>query len=206
MPAETYGFEWFNPDTGVKVSSGTITWGGGNRTFTPPFSGDAALWLGPLPPVAAIDASPMNGFVPLLVNLDGSDSHDPDGTVISYAWDFDDDGLVDSSDMITSHVYSSHGVHLASLTVTDNDGLTNTASVEIAVALQPGDFDYDLDVDQEDFGRFQACLSGFQVPQDDPACVWAKLSGNNYVDQNDLTLFLQCMTGAGVLGNPACAD
>jgi hypothetical protein len=36
--------EWFNPSTGITTSAGTIT-GGAQRQFTPPFSGDAVLYL-----------------------------------------------------------------------------------------------------------------------------------------------------------------
>ena len=45
LVAATYNYEWFNPDTGMIAGTGTITAGSGNRTFTPPFSGDAVLYL-----------------------------------------------------------------------------------------------------------------------------------------------------------------
>jgi hypothetical protein len=69
----------------------------------------------------------------------------------------------------------------------------------------PGDFDRDGDVDLKDFGRFQACLSGHLVPQNDPACAWAKLAGHNYVDQADMTRFRRCLSGAGIPADPNCA-
>ncbi len=67
-----------------------------------------------------------------------------------------------------------------------------------------GDFDGDGDIDQSDFGRFQACLSGTFVPQNDPNCAKAKYDQNTFVDQNDMFLFLQCLTGPGIPANPAC--
>ena len=36
--------EWFNPSNGATTSGGTVA-GGANRSFTPPFSGDAVLYL-----------------------------------------------------------------------------------------------------------------------------------------------------------------
>jgi hypothetical protein len=36
--------EWFNPATGVTTDGGTVA-GGGTRIMTPPFSGDAVLYL-----------------------------------------------------------------------------------------------------------------------------------------------------------------
>ena len=43
--AGTYDFEWFNPVTSNIQGTGTITATTGNRSFTPPFSNDAVLYL-----------------------------------------------------------------------------------------------------------------------------------------------------------------
>ena len=59
----------------------------------------------------------------------------------------------------------------------------------------PGDFDLDGDVDQQDFGHFQVCLSGFGTPYA-AGCADADLEGDNDVDTNDLSVFLDCMAGA----------
>jgi chitodextrinase len=40
----TYSVEWLNPSTG-KITSGAQVTGGGQKSFTPPFSGDAVLYL-----------------------------------------------------------------------------------------------------------------------------------------------------------------
>jgi len=64
------------------------------------------------------------------VSFNGSSSTDSDGTIISYAWDFGDGGS--SSGSIVSHVYSSPGTYTVSLTVTDNNGATNT---DTAIAI-----------------------------------------------------------------------
>lgn len=69
------------------------------------------------------------------------------------------------------------------------------------------DFDHDGDVDQKDFGHFQTCYSGMFVPQENPACLNARLdSQDTDVDQEDLTIFLNCLSGEGVLADPGCAD
>src|SRR5262245_49312297 len=40
-----YTYEWFNPSTGRTVETGSLTAAAGDRSFAPPFSGDAVLYL-----------------------------------------------------------------------------------------------------------------------------------------------------------------
>jgi hypothetical protein len=68
------------------------------------------------------------------------------------------------------------------------------------------DLDYDGDVDQDDFGRFQACLSGAGVIQTDPDCGSARLDGDEDVDGDDLVIFQRCMSGPNVPTDLECAD
>jgi hypothetical protein len=50
--------EWLNPSTGLKTPAGTISGGSSQKSFTPPFSGDAVLYLadagGAAPPSAPV--------------------------------------------------------------------------------------------------------------------------------------------------------
>lgn len=58
----------------------------------------------------------------------------------------------------------------------------------------PVDYDLDDDVDQNDYGHLQSCLSGsFVAPADD--CVDADLDEDDDVDGRDLELFLGCWSG-----------
>ncbi|HOM52612.1 MAG TPA: discoidin domain-containing protein [Phycisphaerae bacterium] len=59
-----------------------------------------------------------------------------------------------------------------------------------------GDMDHDHDVDMEDFGAFQICLSGGQAVVD-PACLEARLDGDLDVDQADVEIFIACAAGPG---------
>ena len=43
--SRTLSVEWFNPSTGVTTAGGSIAAGSSSRLFTPPFSGDAVLYL-----------------------------------------------------------------------------------------------------------------------------------------------------------------
>lgn len=75
-----------------------------------------------------------------------------------------------------------------------------------ALAPMKPDFDRDGDVDLDDFGHLQACLSGPDTPQTDPACQDARLDLDSDVDLADIDAFLQCFSGAGVLADYGCMN
>ena len=68
------------------------------------------------------------------------------------------------------------------------------------------DFDQDGDVDQEGFGRLQACYSGEARDQPDSSCLPAKFDGDNDVDASDFIRFQACFTGPGILADPQCGE
>lgn len=89
----------------------------------------------------------------------------------------------------------------------DSNGHNAVFRKAIAVRLFPvyrGDFDDDGDVDQQDFGHLQACLSGMGVPQPGAECQDARLDVDSDVDQEDASLFQMCMGGSGVFPDPVC--
>lgn len=79
------------------------------------------------PPQAAFEQTCLN----LNCGFDGTSSADPDGSITSYEWNLGD-GTTASGDS-TIHAYSSSGVYNVSLTVTDNEGATNTVTKSITV-------------------------------------------------------------------------
>ncbi len=83
------------------------------------------------PPVAKPVPSVLHGPAPLPVIFDGGGSHDPDGSIVSWIWSFGDGGT--GSGAVVDHTYTSVGWQYASLTVTDNSGLTATEYVSIEV-------------------------------------------------------------------------
>ncbi len=82
-------------------------------------------------PVAAVSATPTVGIAPLVVELSSVGSADSDGTIESYAWDLGDGAT--SSDANPTHTYTAAGEYTATLTVTDDRGAQDQASVVIAV-------------------------------------------------------------------------
>ena len=87
------------------------------------------------PPTARATGTPTTGAAPLTVQFDGTGSTDPDaGDTLSYAWDLDGDGQYDDSTASApSYTYTSQGVYVASLRVTDSHGAASTAAVTITV-------------------------------------------------------------------------
>ncbi|WP_394289173.1 PKD domain-containing protein [Microbacterium sp.] len=67
----------------------------------------------------------------LAASFQGSGSSDPDGTIASYAWEFGDGDT--SSAANPTHTYATGGNYTVRLTVTDDDGATNTTQVPITV-------------------------------------------------------------------------
>jgi hypothetical protein len=79
-------------------------------------------------PSAELTASPNSGAAPLEVTFHGSKSHDPDGIIISYKWNFGDGSL--GKDETATHTYELPGTYVVVLEVMDDDGAINhTASV-----------------------------------------------------------------------------
>jgi PKD repeat protein len=82
------------------------------------------------PPTAALAASPTSGVVPLTVNFSAAGSTDADGMITSYAWNFGDGGS-QTGGVTAQRTYVTPGSYTATVTVTDNSGLTAARSVTI---------------------------------------------------------------------------
>ncbi len=73
------------------------------------------------PPVAN-PGGPYNSQSGQVVQLNGSGSFDPNGTIVSYSWGFGDG--TSGSGPIVNHQYNASGVYSVSLSVSDNNGST----------------------------------------------------------------------------------
>ncbi|KAF5433260.1 PKD repeat-containing protein, partial [Candidatus Methanophagaceae archaeon] len=89
-------------------------------------------------PTADFTGTPTSGLEPLTVDFtDASTSYDG---VTAWDWDFDNDGVIDSTVQNPSHTYS-EGTYTVSLTVTEGDGDSDTETkvdyITVSEALQP---------------------------------------------------------------------
>ncbi len=87
----------------------------------------------------AYGGGPYLGIANQMMTFDGALSADIDGTITSYWWNFGD-GQSGAGRTIT-HTYLAAGTYTVSLTVTDNDGLTNSSTTRaiISAAQQTGE-------------------------------------------------------------------
>ncbi|MFJ5620651.1 ThuA domain-containing protein [Micromonospora sp. NPDC093243] len=120
----------FGPEGSLYV----LDWGGGFGRDNP----NSGLYRidyisGSRSPEAKATATPDSGPAPLEVRFDGAPSSDPEGEQLTYAWDFDGNGTVDSTDRAPTHTYADNGVYDARLTVADPHGRTGTTTVPITV-------------------------------------------------------------------------
>lgn len=84
------------------------------------------------PPVAVATADPATGVAPLAVSFSSAGSSSANGTITTCWWDFGDGET--SAESNPAHLYLAAGSYTAVLTVTDDVGMSATASVTIAAA------------------------------------------------------------------------
>jgi PKD repeat protein len=80
------------------------------------------------PPTARLSTNCQN----LACSMTGDTSSDPEGPIASYAWNFGDGGS--SAVANPNHTYASAGTYTVSLTVTDGNGVSDTATKSITVS------------------------------------------------------------------------
>lgn len=149
---------------------------------------------------ADFTGSPTSGFSPLTVQFTDQSI----GTISSWSWNFGDGTT--SNLRNPSHTYTVVGSYNVTLGVSGSGSDSLVRPGYITVRPQPGDFDDDGDVDQEDFGPMQACLTGSGIAQTDPACARARIDGDLDADLDDIGLFLRCYSGPGVPATTACVQ
>ncbi|NHC46720.1 PKD domain-containing protein [Motilibacter aurantiacus] len=84
-------------------------------------------------PVASFTSNVDSGQAPLAVQFHSAGSHSPDGLNITYAWDFNNDKVVDSTAPNPTYTYTANGQYTARLTVTDTDGSTGVSVRTVTV-------------------------------------------------------------------------
>lgn len=87
-------------------------------------------------PTASFTYSPDIPDVNETVTFDASVSQDPDGSIISYTWNFDDGNVTTVNATTITHAFSTVGSYDVNLTVTDNDGLNASVVHTVYVGIR----------------------------------------------------------------------
>jgi len=81
---------------------------------------------------------PLIGYVNQTIIFSAQHSYDPDGYIVGYRWDFNNDGLFDIDwleEVFITHVYDAAGSYTVKLQVKDDEGETSIDSYVIDIIL-----------------------------------------------------------------------
>ncbi len=120
-PDRTYHYRALSVDSGGNSAQS------GDHTFTTGAS------QANTPPTASFSSS----CPTLNCDFDGSSSQDPDGTIVSYDWNFGDGNI--GSGATISHAYAGPGTYTVTLVVADDDGASDSSSQTVTVGTPPSD-------------------------------------------------------------------
>lgn len=105
------------------------------------------------PPNVVLEADVSNGPDPLTVNFMGGGTTDPnDDSPLTYSWDFEADGIVDSNEVNPSHTYNTPGTYTAQLKVDDGQGGVGARTVVIYAGNTLSNFEFVSPADGGLFG------------------------------------------------------
>jgi PKD repeat protein len=87
-------------------------------------------------PLAMFTVSPSSGTIDTTFSFNASQSHDPDGTIINYFWNFGDGNSANGQQV--QHKYQQQGAFGVTLTVTDNSREANITQKRLDVGTGGG--------------------------------------------------------------------
>ncbi|MHB8243030.1 MAG: beta-propeller fold lactonase family protein [Solirubrobacteraceae bacterium] len=124
------------------LADGTHTWSlvavdrVGNRSS--PVS--ASFRTDTTPPIAQLTAGPRQTRPGISVTLDARASTDPSGAIADFSWDTDGDGALDrdtGTNALTTTTFRAVGTYHLTVQVTDEAGLTRSASFDVTITAGP---------------------------------------------------------------------
>lgn len=136
VPPDIGGGAIFTLGQNVSFSNSVFDQGNGRHAYDISFANSGSPSdPANVPPIASFTPSVVNGTPPLAVSFDSSTSHDPDGSIVTYAWNFGD--FTSSTGPNAQHTYNSGGLFPVTLTVTDNRGDAVSSTINISIGGGP---------------------------------------------------------------------
>lgn len=160
------------------------------------------------PPNAAFSMNPPSGMAPLQVTLDGSASSDPEGSIVSYTWNFGD-GLPLAFGQTVVHTFSATGNLTVTLTVEDEQGVQHSLSKPIQVLDASGSFSCLLGLVNEKLASCTGNDGRFRVTNYDNIPLQLKNSGGATIPPASTNLYDNLAPGIYQLtaaGGNGCRD
>jgi PKD repeat protein/KaiC/GvpD/RAD55 family RecA-like ATPase len=89
-----------------------------------------------IPPIASFTVSP-GAMANASVVFDATSSYDTDGYIVDYLWDFGDGNQTQATTAVISHSYLLPGNYSVTLTVRDDDDISNSVTAQLKVTAFP---------------------------------------------------------------------
>ncbi|WP_240944402.1 PKD domain-containing protein [Micromonospora thermarum] len=121
--------------------------------------------------------TPTAGQAPLTVQFSSAGTVDPDGDPLRYAWDFDADGSVDSTEANPSFTYTSNGSYAPTVKVTDRTGRSAAATLPLLIGPRAPEVEFVTPVAGQPFEFGQTVAFEVKVTDDLPVdCARVKVT------------------------------
>ena len=151
------------------------------------------------PPIANFTYYPEKPVVNQTITFNASSSHDPDGTIVSYEWDFGDGNVTNTTEEIINHSYSEAGSYDVKLAVTDDDGATNSTNRTVMVGC--GYLNSDGEINMTD-----VCLLLDHVGNHSDYEWMADVNCDGSVNMGDVILLLNHLNDPGKYNLNCCEE
>ena len=83
--------------------------------------------------MASFSYEPKQATAPAKINFDATASRDPDGEIVNYEWDFNEDGIYDAEGVKAEHNFERAGTFNVTLRVTDSNGEYSNSSIPVII-------------------------------------------------------------------------
>jgi PKD repeat protein len=121
---------------------------------------------GNLPPTPSLTFSPEDPHAPVIIQFDASGSVDHDGNIVSFEWDFDDDGTYELSTGATPNTerrFVGWKAYPVALKLTDNDSGVSVLKIAVTIG-EPEVVEMEIPFEHADLGAVTLSLDSDNNP------------------------------------------
>jgi PKD repeat protein len=145
--------------TPITVTVNTLDTDYGGTVTPSEVNGGTATIVPVPPPVAGFTAVPLAGLSPLTVQFTDTST----GLFLSYAWDFDNNGIVDNTTQNPAFTYASGGTYTVNLIVTNPGGSDSIKKTEYITVIDRPAGSYTISVIPENQSYYVGDTCEYQI-------------------------------------------